>query len=187
MKALVAAASATVLASVFPAAAQAQDTTGTTFYGNLGYAHTDAENFNVGAIQGRLGARFGQYFGVEGEGSIGVKGDNYRFENVLPDVDWHVKMKHQAAIYGVGFLPISPNTDLLARVGYGTTKLKTTVESAGTEQSASDSEQSWNFGVGAQHHFDGLNGVRADYTRQEFRGDGGGSANVWSLGYTRRF
>jgi len=186
MKVLIAAASAAVLAAVVPAAAQAQDMTGTTFYGNLGYAHTDAENFDVGGIQGRLGARFGQYFGVEGEGSIGVKGDDDRFD-ALQGVDWKVKMKHQAAIYGVGFLPISPNTDLLARVGYGTTKLKNTVRTAGLEQSFSDSEQSWNFGVGAQHHFDGVNGVRVDYTREEFRGDGDGSANVWSVAYTRRF
>jgi outer membrane immunogenic protein len=185
MKVLIAAASAAILAAAVPAAAQAQGMAPTTFYGNLGYAHTDADNFDVGAVQARVGARFGQHFGVEGEGAIGVKGDSlYEF---LADYEGKVKMKHQAAIYGVGFLPISPNTNLLARVGYGTTKLKTTVRNAGAEQSFSNSFESWNFGVGAQHHFDGLNGVRADYTRQEFRGDGGGSADIWSVAYTRRF
>jgi outer membrane immunogenic protein len=179
MKALIAAASAAVLASVLPVAAQAQDMTGTTFYGSLGYAHTDTDDFDLGAIQGRLGARFGQYFGVEGEGSIGVKGE----ETNVAGVDVDVKQKHAAAIYGVGFLPISPNTDVLARVGYGTTKIK----AEGGGASVSDDGESWNFGVGAQHHFDGMNGVRADFTRQEFRGDGAGSANVWSVGYTRRF
>jgi len=179
MKVLIAAVSTAVLAAAaIPAAAQAQDMTGTTFYGNLGYAHTNTDDFNLGAIQGRLGARFGQYFGVEGEAAIGVKGDDVNVAGVNVDV----KQKHSAAIYGVGFLPVSPNTDLLARVGYGTTKVK--AEGGGV--SVSDDGESWNFGVGAQHHFDGLNGVRLDYTRQEFRGDGG-SANVWSIGYTRRF
>ena len=179
MKVLIAAASAAVLAAAaIPAAAQAQDMTGTTFYGTLGYAHTNTDDFNTGAIQGRLGARFNPYVGVEGEGSIGVKGDDLNVGGVNVDV----KQKHSAAIYGVGFMPIGPNTDILARVGYGTTKVK--AEGGGV--SVTDDGESWNFGIGAQHHFDGVNGVRMDYTRQEFRGDGG-SANVWSIGYSRRF
>jgi hypothetical protein len=32
-----------------------------------------------------------------------------------------------------------------------------------------------------------VNGVRVDYTRHEFRGDDAGSADVWSIAYTRRF
>ena len=51
--------------------------------------------------------------------------------------------------------------------------------------SASDSAESWNFGVGAQTFFDGSNGVRVDYTRQEF--NDGGHANVFGIAYAHRF
>ena len=82
----------------------------------------------------------------------------------------------------MGYAPLSPNTDLFARVGYGTSRVKVAVLGA----SAVADGESWNFGVGAQHHFDRTNGVRADYTRQEFRGSSV-HANVVSMSYVRRF
>jgi hypothetical protein len=177
MKTLIAAASAAAIACVIPAMAQAQTVPGV--YANLGYANTNADDVNLGAIGARLGYRFNPYMGVEGELAAGVKGDDVN----VAGTDVHVKLKHEAAIYGVGFLPVGPNTDLLARIGYGTTKIK----ASALGSSLSDDGESWNFGVGAQHHFDGVNGVRADYTRQEFRGSGAGHADVWSIAYTRKF
>ncbi|MEO8113568.1 MAG: porin family protein [Phenylobacterium sp.] len=180
MKALIAAASAAALLAALPAIAQAQDATGQSgLYGNLGYSNLNDDNVNLGAIQGRLGYRFGQHLGVEGELAGGVKGDAVNVAGTNVNVD----LQHQAAIYGVGFLPLTPNIDLLGRVGYGSTKIK----GSALGQSASDDGDSWNFGVGGQYRFDDANGVRLDYTRQEFRGSDAGSANVWSLGYVRRF
>ena len=118
------------------------------------------------------------YLGVEGELATGLESDN----DTIGGVDVNAKLKHEAAGYVVGFLPVSPNTDLLARVGYGTTKVR--ARAAGV--SVSDRKESLNFGVGAQHYFDGVNGVRVDYTRQEFD-NGRGNANVWTVGYTRKF
>jgi outer membrane immunogenic protein len=181
-KALIAAASLAAIAAVFPAAAQAQDTAAATKAGpyagvNVGIVD-GSSGIDLKAIQGRLGYRFNDWIGVEGDLATGLKSDT---DNIA-GVDVNTKLKHSAAAYVVGFAPISANTDLLARIGYGTTKLR--AKAAGV--SASDSEESFNFGVGAQHHFDGLNGVRVDFTRQEFSNDGG-DANVWSLGYTRKF
>jgi hypothetical protein len=178
--ALIAAASLAAIATVVPAAAQAQDTTApnTGAYVNLNAALVDGGQVDVKAIGGRLGYRFTPYLGIEGELATGLKSDT----DTIGGITFNTKLKHEAAIYGVGFLPVGPNTDLLARVGYGTTKLR--VKSGGL--SASDSAESWNFGVGAQHHFDGVNGVRVDYTRQEFNNDAG-HANVWAVGYVRRF
>jgi hypothetical protein len=177
MKILIAAASAAALAAVVPAAAQAQTAT-TGVYGSVGYAHTSADDVNLGAIGGRLGYRVNNWFGVEGEVAFGVKDDTVNIGGVPVDV----KLNHAEAIYGVGFIPVAQNTDLIARIGYGNTDLK----GSAAGFSASDSGSSWNFGVGAQHHFDGVNGVRVDYTRHEFNDDGG-SADVWSIAYTRRF
>ena len=181
---ILAAVSAAALCALVPAAAQAQTTGGgsmfgpTTFYGTVGYADTDLDHVNLGSIQGRLGARFGQYFGVEGELAGGVKSDTV----TVGGTDVKVKLNDQEGIYGVGFLPLSPNFDLLARVGYGHSNGSGSV--AGVTADAKG--DSWNYGVGGQYSFDGKNGIRADYTREQFQNHGG-DANVWAVSYVRKF
>lgn len=180
MKALITAASAVALAALLPAAASAQTAkAGTTFYGTLGYDDTSFDHANLGALQGRLGARFGQYFGVEGELATGVNSDKV---NVGGD-DVKVKLDSQEAIYGVGFLPLSPNFDLLARIGYGHTSGTGSVPGLSTVVKG----DSWNYGVGGQYSFDGKNGVRVDYTREAYQPRDADDANVWSVAYLRKF
>jgi hypothetical protein len=180
MKFLMLAASAAVLAAAVPAIAQTQSTSLAGLYGTLGYAQTD--NYaQTGAVQGRLGYRMGSYFGAEGELGWGVKSD--QIATGVAGVTATAKQRGEAAAYGVGFLPISPKLDLLARVGYGTTNYRV---SAGG-RSANGSNGSWNYGVGAQYSLDGVNGVRADYTRKDFTGSGSGHGDVWSLAYVRKF
>lgn len=180
MKSLIAAASVAVVGLAIPALAQAQTVAPTGLYGTLGYASTNYSDFNVGSIQGRLGYRFNNWLGAEGELAGGVKDDK---RDIAPGVSAKGKLTHQEAIYAVGFLPVSPQFDLLGRVGYGHTKAK--VEAAGL--SASDSTDSWNYGAGVQYHIDGKNGIRADYTHESFQRSDGGHANVWSVAYSRRF
>jgi len=177
MKSLIALAATTAVLAI-PAIASAQTFSPTTVYGSLGYANANIDDVNLGAIQGRLGARFGQYVGVEGELAAGVKEDSVNVAGTSVDV----KLQHQAAIYGVGYLPLSPQADLFARVGYGTSKIK--ASAAGT--SAADDGDSWNYGVGGQYFLDDKNGVRLDYTRHDFK-DSSENADVWAIGYTRKF
>jgi outer membrane immunogenic protein len=180
MKALITAASVAALAALLPAAASAQTAnTGTSLYGTLGYADSNGDSLNLGTVQGRLGARFGQYAGVEGELGFGVAGD----KTTVNGNEEKANIQHQAAIYGVGFLPLSPQFDLLARIGYGETRTKTNSVLA----SSSSDADSWNYGVGGQYRFDDKNGVRADYTREEFTGDGPSAANVYAVSYVRKF
>jgi outer membrane immunogenic protein len=180
MKTLIAAASVAVLAAAAPAFAQVQPTANTGAYANLGYTNFGIGDANIDAIQGRLGYRFNDYLGVEGEFAGGLDHDKVA---IAPGVDAKVKLDHQEAIYGVGFLPITPQFDLLGRVGYGHSKTTTTL--AGIHDS--DGEDSWNFGGGGQYTFDGHNGIRAEYTRQEYQGHDAGHADVWSVGYNRKF
>jgi hypothetical protein len=179
---LLAAASLAVMTAAVPVASQAQGlftaTDKTGVYGNVNVGIADGGGADLGVIQGRLGYRLNNWLGVEGQAATGLKSDT----DTIGGVDVNTKLKHEFSGYVVGFAPVGPNTDLLARVGYGTTKLR--AKALGT--SISGSEESWNFGVGAQHHFDGQNGIRADYTRQEFENDAG-HANVWTVGYSRRF
>ena len=46
--------------------------------------------------------------------------------------------------------------------------------------------ESWNYGAGANYYLDGVNGVRADWTRRDYR-DNGGEADAYSVSYIRRF
>ncbi|WP_165187699.1 porin family protein [Caulobacter soli] len=162
--------------AVVPAFAQAQDTG---VYGTLGYAGSRADGADTGAIQGRLGTKLTPHFGVEGELSGGVKDDNIDTNGVRSSIE----QTHSAAAYAVGFLPVTPNIDLLARVGYGNTQFKQTL---GGVESKFDAD-SVNYGVGAQYKVDDKNGVRVDYTRQQFRDNDAADANVVSVGYARKF
>lgn len=178
MKSLIlAASSVAVLAVAAPALAQAPGSS--PIYGSLGYAQSELDDVSLGALQGRVGARLHPNFGVEGELAFGVKDDTVQ---VAPGLSADVELENQAAVYGVGFVPLSPNADLFARVGYGTTEVK----ASGAGASASADGQSWNYGVGGQYFFDGANGVRADWTRYDFEDDGG-EADVWQIGYVRKF
>ncbi|WP_091739325.1 porin family protein [Phenylobacterium immobile] len=180
MNKLIAAASVAALAMAVPVLAQAQSTELTGLYGSLGYGHTNAAgSVDVGAIQGRLGYRANPYLGLEGELGYGINGDKVS----VGATDVRIKQRGEAAAYGVGFLPIGPQFDLTARIGYGTTKFKASAAGVGV----TGSQDSWNYGVGGQYRFDGVNGIRADFTRKDFTGSNTGHADVYSVGYVRRF
>lgn len=166
---------AVAAAVALPAAAQTFQNP--SWYVSGGYSNlsTDSLDDSLNAVTGRVGARFNPYFGAEGELSVGL-GDT----ELTPGVD--VNLNYDAAVYAVGAIPVSPNLELFGRVGYGTTEL----EASGGGVTVSEDGDSWNYGVGANYFFDGLNGVRADYTRRDFQDDGG-EADVWTVNYVRRF
>lgn len=190
MKALMATTAAVGLVCGLPAVASAQAAAPSTgVYANLGYAATNSSDVDLGAIQGRLGFRFNNWLGIEGELAGGVKGDHFDVPTGVatpPTVRADVKLRHQEAIYGVGFLPVSPQWDLLARIGYGNQKVKVSAPGVPGAEAEADGN-SWNYGVGAQWHWDGKNGIRGDYTREEFTHGSSGHANVWSIAYSHRF
>eukprot|EP01030_Chromulinospumella_sphaerica_P012221 gene12221-12011_t len=108
---IIAAASVATLAIAAPAMAQDLNPT---WYGTIGAANVNVEDANLGAVQGRVGARFGQYFGVEGELSGGVTDDSTSIAGTPVDVD----LNYSAGAFAVGYLPVSPKADIFARVGY---------------------------------------------------------------------
>jgi opacity protein-like surface antigen len=203
-----AAAAAALLAGA--GAASAQMVGGSTqIYGTLGYTQmnseldddvfTDKPEVNIGAITGRVGARFTPYLGAEGELSFGVNESEDRFTarelGVTVTGDLNVKLSNEVAVFGVGFLPVAPNTDLFARVGVG--RLQTEVETRVTSGGFSIDEigdRESNFfaiGAGAQYFFDGLNGIRGEYTRysleEDENEDDRAEFDSFSISYVRRF
>lgn len=163
MKTLMIAASAAVLSlAAMPAAVQAQA------YGTVGYAGVDAEGANLGALQGRLGYKFTPMFGVEGEAAFGISDDT------VSGVD--VEMKHEVGVFGVVTAPISPSFDLFARAGYTGASFDTTLGDIDTDGFA--------YGVGGQYNVTEKDGIRLDWTRHDHDD---AEADVWSVGYSRKF
>ena len=179
MKTLIAVSAAALLGAA-AAPALAQDNTdlnrAVTGYANLGYSMVDSSVApNLSAVHGRLGARFMRYFGVEGEAAIGV--NSKTDPSGAKD-----KLRSEYAAYAVGFLPLTPQADLFARVGYGHSNAQTRFAGVTTKVG----EDSVNYGAGGQYFFTANDGIRADYTREEFR-NGPEHANVWALSYVRKF
>ena len=166
MRTLIAlATAAAVVAVAAPAMAQGQVT------GSIGYTEsktTDAPDVSLGSITGRLGYRQG-WLGAEGELSTGVKSDTF----TVAGVSTKVQLKDQFAVYGMAIAPITPNFDVFARVGYGQTKTTST-------------DNSVNYGAGAEYFFDAKNGVRADYTRHDFQ-NSGNNFDTYGVSYVRKF
>src|SRR5512146_357878 len=105
MKALMTAASAAVVAIALPGLASAQTAPTTGVYANLGYANVHISGNDIvssqdlGAIAGRLGYRFNNWLGVEGELAGGVKSDNFSTTINGASVTGKTKLDHAEAIY----------------------------------------------------------------------------------------
>lgn len=160
--------------TAFAASAQAQDSD---TYINLGVQNIESDFFNVVA---RIGYNFGENFGVEAEGSLGVSGDSETFSGI----DYEAKVSNSFSGYLVGRYPIAEQFEVFARAGYHTSKVKETAEGASIDESASFSQDGIAFGGGLQYNFDGQNGIRLGYTNLD--GDGG-SADVYDISYVRKF
>lgn len=170
MKAFLIVAAAIVAGSVaVPAAAETT--------ASLGYSSLKFDKAQFDAVTGRVGWRSG-WFGVEGELSTGVADANHR---VGPN-NVNMKLRDQASIYATATYPVADNMDVFARIGYGTTKIKANLPTAGL----SGSDESWNIGAGGEWYFAGANGVRAEYTRQSFN-NFSSDANVFSLSAVHKF
>ena len=169
---------ATAALTLIAAPVMAQDPTHPVT-GSIGYTQFDTDSGDLGAITGRVGYDFTRNFGIEGEASIGVKDDDI----TVAGVDGKLEHDWDAAAYGVAKLPVNENLELFGRLGYGTTSV--TTDLAGV--TASGDGESVNYGVGANYFIDGRNGIRADWTRRDFRDDGAGEADTYGLSFVRRF
>ena len=146
--------------------------------GSIGYTQLDTDGGELGAVTGRVGYDFSRNFGIEGEASAGVKDADITFA----DVDGRLKHDWDAAAYGVAKLPVNDNLELFGRLGYGVTRVSASL--AGATPSADG--ESVNYGIGANYFIDGQNGIRADWTRRDFRSDGG-RVDAYGLSFVRRF
>ena len=153
-------------------------------YGTLGYSNLDTASgpdVDLNAITGRVGARFGRYLGVEGEVTGGLGSDSYGYAGD----SIKARLNDQYAGYVVGYLPITPQFELLARVGYGGQDYHISDYTAATTQGYH--YDSLNYGAGGQYNFTPKDGVRVDYTRIDAQGYQNPDSNVWNISYVRKF
>ena len=169
---LIAAASALALTAA-AAAANAQDAGHA--YGSIGFQGTDNDktNTDLDGVNARLGTRLSPHFGLEGEAAFGTNSDT--------TAAGKYKLTSKWAGYGVGYLPVSSNFDLIGRVGVSDTDLKAPAVAGKLEQGTA-----LDYGVGAQYHFNSDYAVRADVTRSDFNDDKG-QATTTSLSLVRKF
>ena len=183
---LVAATMAVAAFAAAPGLAQSEAPDNLSVYATLGYTHVttgandgDDDDFRFGTATARIGLRIRRYLGVEGEVGLGLRGD----QQAAPAGTIEVDLATQYAVYAVGFLPVTPDADLFARVGYGSIEFQL---DGGGFTDVSQDKGSFNYGVGAQYRFDGSNGIRADFTRYDLS-EAGADANALSIAYVRRF
>lgn len=157
LKIALATAAALAIPALAPAHAQMANV-----YINAGYTQFDGDGGgDLGALTGRVGVGFGQNFAIEGEASIGVADDS------------GLELDNELGIFGVGKLPVAPNFDLFARVGF-----------ARIETSPGGSEDGVAYGVGGEFHLTDLDGIRGDWTRHDYDA---GDVDAFSISYVRRF
>ncbi len=165
----------------FAGAAQAQDAGH--WYMNLG---ADTYEFDAFGIGGKLGYNFNEWFGAEGQGSIGLIDD----EKTIGGMDFDFGYDYMIAGFGVVRYPLSPNFEVFGRAGYQLTEVSIDADDAAGEAilDAADIDESvdgFAAGAGIQYMWDGLNGVRVEYTYLD--GNDGLEADTGSISYVRKF
>ena len=145
-------------------------------YGSVGYQNTGnhKQDNDLNSINARVGTKITPHFGVEGEAAFGTNKDR----NVNGD---QYKLTNKEAVYGVGYLPVSSNFDLLGRVGVSDTNLKGAPANNKVEEGTA-----LDYGVGAQYHINSGYALRADLTRSDFNGDKG-QATTAAVSLVKKF
>jgi len=147
-------------------------------YFEVGAAGVRVSGEDFGTVNVTFGKTLNSSFAVEVEGNVGVTSKSYNVSG------YNVKLKvdYAVAAYAVGTLPVSPNTDLIGRVGL----MRAQVKASSSGASATDAESGPALGVGIRYFPNGGNaGVRADITHFNLSNDLNG--DVFQVSYIRRF
>ena len=154
----------------FASAAQAQDNGA---YVGIGAATYE---FDTVGIDGKVGYNFNQYFGVEGQGILGLRSKTEE----TGAGELRGKVDYTIGAFRVVRLPVSEKFEIFGRGGYHQTGV--TAEFGGLETSGD--VDGFAAGGGAQYNLDEMSGIRAEYTYLD--GDGA-NLDTFSVGYVRKF
>ncbi|MFN3212610.1 MAG: porin family protein [Henriciella sp.] len=148
-------------------------------YVSGGYSLFDGEGATLGAVTARGGFKFNDYFGIEGEGSVGSGS-----EDVDDVVGAEIELGSQYAAYLVGTYPLSDRFDFTARVGYGELDFDVSVG----ELSESAKIEAFAVGLGGEYSLTDNFGLRLDFTRFESNdGEIEGGVDAFTLSGVLKF
>ncbi len=172
---------AVVASAALATAAHAQSADGDTHgYATVGYQHSDLSLYGKGLTSLNVSAALNvwKFISVEGDLAIdgGSKSTTYEGHKAKAELE------NNFAGYAVATYTVSPNFDVLGRVGFLEAKTKAHGGSFSDEQQASGPA----IGVGV-HYFPhgGKNGIALDLTYADFDRDGHDS--IGQIAYVRRF
>lgn len=137
---------------------------------------TTSYEFDTVGIDGKLGYNFNDYFGVEGQGIIGLTSDT----ETIGGTAFKTKVDYTIGGFGVLKLPVSEKLQLFARGGYHQTGVS--LETGGIETDADI--DGFAYGGGVQFNVSPVSGIRAEYTRLDADFSG---LDTFSIGYVRKF
>jgi len=177
------------------------------FYVDGTIGQVSADDFDFTVINGHLGFKFGQYFGLEGELGFGLGeedvsvsdiGGQDALDQLLSEVGVNpgdVSVSGEASLsrkfgaFGTAGTTLDNGLEVFGRVGVVSAELKVTgaVTYLGQTVSSSSKESgtALAYGIGGKYYFNGPNGIRLDLTNYEV-GDEVDSTEI-AIGYTRRF
>jgi hypothetical protein len=158
--ALLAAVATLAAPAVMSASAQATGVYASGGYSNFTFDGGAGGDVNLGGIQGRLGYGFTPNLAIEGEGTIGVADDG------------GAELDNELGVFGVGKIAVTPQLDLLARVGVSRTEVN------------GFDDDGLAYGAGAQWNFTSQDGIRGDWTRHDYDA---GEFDAYSVSYVRTF
>jgi hypothetical protein len=148
------------------------------WYGEIGYTRSEFDsdvNARLNIINLRGGGQWG-HWGGEMEVGAGL-GDS---STSVSGFGFNVKENYEVGIYGVGFLPVSNDLDVFARVGAVGAQYHESANGLNT----SNNEHGWAAGGGVRYFpKGGANGVRVEYTRYGMQDD----LNNYGVSYVRKF
>jgi outer membrane immunogenic protein len=150
------------------------------YYGSLNAGSESLDFSSVGAGTANLTVIGGSFtwkkkwYGAEGDLLFGVNSDSVGVANLK------AKVTSAAFIYGVAYLPLGKNFDLMARAGYGHQAAKI----SGSGVSVDTNDGAFAYGGAAQYMFNAKNGARLDYTHLDIDQ---APTDLWTLGYVRKF
>ncbi len=181
--------SLSLAALALPPSAQADDTpatgaavAGTGWYGAIGYGRNVGHGPDDSSLNLLAGWKFQPNLGLELELNDGLRDGHRRPDPSAADPLHHDRgqMEFSAAAYGVAFLPLTPQLQLLARLGVGETQF-----SGNLAHPNGLNLTSLNAGLGAIYNVSATNAIRADYTHKSF--DHHGDDDALAVSFVHKF
>ena len=173
-------AAAAALLMLGTAQAQQARTATSPLYGEIGYTFLEVKDSglkaNPQALRGIIGYNFHPFFAAEGMLAFGTASDDVN----VGGVNAEVKLKNAFGVFAKPKYDIG-NVELFARLGWVRSEVKVSALGA----SASDHDDDFAYGVGANYSFNPRTYVGLDYTRY-FDKDGT-KVNGWTVNLGYRF